>query len=59
MGTEPYCINECPDELKQTDPGITKGTCKTCAEATKTEDSPNGERPFWDSLDEKCVASCK
>ena len=59
MYKEKHCVDECPDELKLTNPDITIGTCKTCAEATATEDSPNGERPFWDPVDGKCVTSCE
>ena len=58
MGAEPYCIDECPEELKLADESVTKGNCKTCAEVTATDDSPNGERPFWDPVAEKCVTSC-
>ena len=59
MGIEQHCVNECPNELKQTDASATSGTCKTCAEATKTEENPDGERPFWDPSGERCVASCE
>ena len=59
MGEEARCVDECPNELRQTDTSMTEGTCKTCAEATITENSPNGERPFWDPVAEKCVTTCK
>lgn len=59
MYKEKRCVDECPNELKLTNPDITKGTCLTCAEATATEDSPNGERPFWDPVAETCVTACE
>ena len=59
MGEEARCMDECPEELKLTDTSATSGTCQTCSEATATEDSPDGERPFWDPVAEKCVTSCE
>ena len=59
MDTEEYCVDECPDDLKPADSGATKGTCLTCAEATKTAESSYGERPFWDPVTEECVVKCE
>ena len=59
MGAEPYCVDECPDELKLIDSSVTNGTCQTCAEATRTEENFDGERPFWNLATETCVISCE
>ena len=59
MGKEAHCVDECPDELKLTNASVTKGTCKTCAEATKTKNSPGGERLFWDPTISQCVSACE
>ena len=56
---EEYCVDECPEDLKPAGSSATKGTCLICAEATTTAESPNGERPFWDPMTEKCVTACE
>ena len=55
---EARCVDECPDDLKPVDSSVTEGTCLTCAEATKTEENPDGERPFFNKMTQTCVAAC-
>ena len=58
MYAEPRCVDMCPDDWRPADPSVTKGTCPTCAEATATEASPDGERPFLNQMSYACVAAC-
>ena len=59
VDTEEYCVDECPGDLKPLGSSAIKGTCLTCAEATKTAENPDGERPFWDPAAKECVAACE
>ena len=48
------CVDACPEELAL-GTGVNSGTCKTCTDAFPSD---SDKRPYWDSMNGECVATC-